>query len=102
MTKAKEMFLLGEWFSAQDAKELGLVIDVMKPEDLMPRAMAVAEKLAKKDPFAVSRSKKLINSHVYKAMDQVMDDENDAIMEVVMAMMQKQKAQKKLKKKSKL
>jgi enoyl-CoA hydratase/carnithine racemase len=83
MTKAKYMFFLGEWFSAEDAKEMGLVVEVFSPEQLMPQTIAVAEKLAKKDAFAISRCKKLVNSHAYKLMDDVMDAENDAILETI-------------------
>ncbi len=46
--------------------DFGLCVFVL---DLcLSQVMEVAEKLARKDPFAISVSKKLMNSHVYKVM----------------------------------
>merc|ERR1712196_56384 len=39
MTRAKSLMLVGNWFSAQEAKEMGLLLEVTDPEKLMLRAM---------------------------------------------------------------
>ena len=35
---------LGDWFSAQDAKKMGLVNQIYKQIDLMPEVMKIAER----------------------------------------------------------
>ena len=44
MARAKEIMFLGDWFSAQDAKEMGLVNQVYKQIDLMPKVMKIGKK----------------------------------------------------------
>ena len=41
---AKEIMFLGDWFSAQDAKKMGLVNQIYKQIDLMPEVMKIAER----------------------------------------------------------
>jgi enoyl-CoA hydratase/carnithine racemase len=43
---AKEMMLTGRIWSADEAQQLGLVREVVAPEDLMPRAIALAAEIA--------------------------------------------------------
>lgn len=43
---AKEMMLTGRIYSAAEAKDLGLVRHVVEPEELMPRAISLAEEIA--------------------------------------------------------
>jgi len=76
MTRAKNMMMVGEWFSAQEAKDLGLLLEVTEPDKLMPRAMELATGLAKKSPDALRLSKQLMNSHLRKSLEEVMDEEN--------------------------
>ncbi len=56
------MSLLGgaERMSAARAFELGLVGDVVPKEELMPRALALAEKIAECSPAALMASKRSI------------------------------------------
>lgn len=44
---ALDLLLSGRTFYAEEARELGLVKDVFAPEDLMPRALAYAEDMAR-------------------------------------------------------
>ena len=76
MARAKEMILLGEWFSAHKALELGLCNAVVEPEELLPRALEVAEKLAKVDPFVVSKIKQLMNAELRSKLDRVISRES--------------------------
>merc|ERR1711988_749053 len=59
MTRGKHMMMVGDWFSAEEAKEMGLLLEVTTPENLMPRAMEMAKDLASKNPDALRLSKKL-------------------------------------------
>lgn len=44
--RAKEMMLTGRIWSAEEARDLGLVREVVEPEELMPRAIALAAEIA--------------------------------------------------------
>lgn len=83
MTRAKKMMMMAEWMSAAEAKEMGLVLEVLPPEKLMPRALEMAEVLAKKNPNTLRLIKRLMNHHVRKHIDEVMDEENRTIMEAL-------------------
>lgn len=54
---ASYLYYTGDTFSAAQAKELGLVSEVVADEQLLPRAMAVARRIALVPPFAVEMTK---------------------------------------------
>lgn len=55
--RAMEMLLVGDPFSAQEALAMGLLNDVVPARELMPRARALAAKLAANGPLAVRKIK---------------------------------------------
>ncbi|HLB29649.1 MAG TPA: enoyl-CoA hydratase-related protein, partial [Dehalococcoidia bacterium] len=57
--RALEMMYTGDVIGAQEALELGLVNRVVPHEELMPTALALAEKLAKGPPLALGYTKRL-------------------------------------------
>lgn len=57
--RAKELALTGRRVSADEAYEIGLVNHVYPAEELMPRAMALAEELAAKPRLALFEAKRL-------------------------------------------
>lgn len=60
--KAKELILTGEIIGAEEARAIGLVNKVVeRPEDLMPAAMEIAQKIMAKGPVAVGLAKAAIN-----------------------------------------
>jgi len=59
---ANEFLLLGKKFSAVEAQKAGLVGEVVKHEELLPRAFAVAKQLANSPPESLLESKKLIRN----------------------------------------
>ncbi len=60
--KAKELIFTGDIISAQEAKDIGLINQVVdEPEELMETAMAMAKKIISKGPVAVSLAKAAIN-----------------------------------------
>ena len=56
---AMELLLIGERVSAQRAKEMGLVREVVPHEDLMPAAKRLAERLLLSAPLAVRATKEV-------------------------------------------
>ncbi|MDP2275544.1 MAG: enoyl-CoA hydratase [Archangium sp.] len=58
--RAAEILLLGEPIDAQKAWALGLVNEVMAPDQVLPKALETARKLADKAPNALKLSKALM------------------------------------------
>lgn len=61
MGKAKELIYTGKMVGAEEAKEIGLVNQVVSPETLLEEAMKMATTIAANAPLAVSYSKSAIN-----------------------------------------
>ncbi len=55
--KALEILMIGDTFTAQEALEMGMLNDVVPREQVMPRALELAEKLAANGPLAVQKIK---------------------------------------------
>ncbi|MCG9697480.1 enoyl-CoA hydratase [Shewanella sp. Isolate11] len=70
-TKAAELLLLGDSFNADDAKQMGLVNQVLPNDTLFDYAIAQATKLAKQPPEALQATKKLINYDVELVREQM-------------------------------
>lgn len=58
---AKRIILTGDHVSAQTAKDIGLVIDVVPHDQLLPKAMELAERIALVPPLAVRFNKRMID-----------------------------------------
>ena len=58
---AKQYIYTGAMFDAAEAYRIGLVNVVTKPEELIPTAEAMVQKILKKSPLAVSSAKDAIN-----------------------------------------
>ena len=58
---AKYLSMLGEPISAQEAKDLGLVLKVVAHEQLLEEAFALADKLASKPQMAIRYAKSVYN-----------------------------------------
>lgn len=71
--RAAELLLLGEPFSAQTAKEIGLVTEVVPEEVLLETALAQAKKLAQKPAASVRLTKQLMKRSFAAAMAQQME-----------------------------
>ena len=63
--KANEMIFSGDFYTAQQAKEMGLVNRVYAAEELLTEAKKLANTIASRAPIAVAKAKKSI----YKGMD---------------------------------
>jgi enoyl-CoA hydratase/carnithine racemase len=58
--RASEVFLLSEMISAERARELGIVNQVVDPSELEALALSVCRRLGQKAPGAVRRTKELL------------------------------------------
>ncbi|ATB33721.1 enoyl-CoA hydratase-related protein [Melittangium boletus] len=58
--RAKELVFTGERLDAAKAKEIGLVLDVLPADQLLPHCKAVVGKLLKNGPLAISQAKRVI------------------------------------------
>ncbi len=61
LSNAKRLFLLAETVGAEELLRLGYLDEVLAPEDLMPRAKALATRLAGNAPLAVQGTKLSLN-----------------------------------------
>lgn len=61
MGKAKELVLTGDHISAQEAKEIGLVDQVVPKDELDEAVEKLCQKLASKSPIALAMGKEAIN-----------------------------------------
>lgn len=57
---ANRWILTGDTFSAEEAQRYGIVQDLYPPEELLPQALAMAERIALRGPLAVAAVKRLI------------------------------------------
>ncbi|NMO19713.1 enoyl-CoA hydratase/isomerase family protein [Pyxidicoccus fallax] len=60
--RAKELIFTGERIDAAKAKELGLVLEVLPAEGLLPHCREVAAKILKNGPLAIAKAKKVIEA----------------------------------------
>ncbi len=58
--RAAELTLTGRLVKAAEAKEMGLLLDVVEPDELIPRARALAADIATKPPQTVRFTKRLL------------------------------------------
>lgn len=59
--KAKEWLMTGDWLSAQDAKQYGMVNQVFSAETLMENALDLAQRIANKGSFVLKAVKESVN-----------------------------------------
>jgi len=70
MARAKEMLFTGDGIKAAQAKEWGLVREVVTEAGLMPAAMKLAEHVASLPPQALRRSKQLIRDAATQTLEE--------------------------------
>lgn len=59
--KAMQLILTGDMINAAEAHRIGLVDEVYPPEELMNKAMEMAQTIASKGPIAITLAKECIN-----------------------------------------
>jgi enoyl-CoA hydratase/carnithine racemase len=74
MLRARRHLLTGDPLSAEDAHAMGLVTDLVDtPEEVLPAAMALAERIAALPPLAVQLTKRALNRRTLERADEVLD-----------------------------
>ena len=72
--RAFEMLVLGETFSAERARQAGLVNDIVAADALEAKAISVAERLATKPPEALALSRRLLKGDVAEISERVAEE----------------------------
>ncbi|NML36651.1 enoyl-CoA hydratase [Chitinophaga sp. G-6-1-13] len=67
--KATELMMTGDMLTATEAQAWGLVNHVVKLEELLPKAIAILQKIQTKAPLAIARVVKCVNAAVDKDVD---------------------------------
>jgi len=62
--QARDLLLTGRLFGADEALRIGLISEVVAPENLMPRARALAATLMQNSPASLRATKQLLTDHV--------------------------------------
>jgi enoyl-CoA hydratase len=58
--KAMEIMLLGDEISAEEAHRIGFVNEIVEPAALLPRALEIADRLARNSPIALRKIKEAV------------------------------------------
>jgi len=74
LEKALKMSLFSEIYPAQQARELGLVTEVVPDRELIVRARQWAERLAAGPPIAIRITKRMIYKQLTMALDNALED----------------------------
>ncbi|HET9769274.1 MAG TPA: enoyl-CoA hydratase-related protein [Acidimicrobiia bacterium] len=64
LARAKEMVMLGDLMSAEEAERYGMVWKVVDDDQLIPEAIGLAQKLGKKAPLALGMAKAVLRACV--------------------------------------
>jgi len=67
--RARDLLLTGRLFGAEEALRLGLVSEIVPPEDLMKRARELAALLMENSPMSLLATKRLLTDHARAELD---------------------------------
>ncbi len=73
LQRAKEIMFSAREIGAAEAKELGLVLEILEPEALLPRAMELARSLARASPTALAITKDALNGALENDLDSLLE-----------------------------
>ncbi len=74
------MSLFSEVYPAEEARQLGLVTEVVPDDELLPTARAWAERLAAAPPIAVRITKRMMVKQQTMSLDNALEDAAMAVM----------------------
>ncbi len=77
VAKAKELIFTGKMITGEEAEKIGLVNQVVEPENLMEKTYEMANQILKNAPLAVKYSKMAINRSLETHLDAGIESEND-------------------------
>jgi methylglutaconyl-CoA hydratase len=67
--RARDLLLTGRIFGAEEAHKLGLVNEIVAPEQLMSRALELANQLMENSPASLQATKKLLSGYTREQLD---------------------------------
>jgi methylglutaconyl-CoA hydratase len=67
--RARDLLLTGRMITAAEAKELGLVNEIVEPNRLMDRAKELAAVLIEASPSSLTRAKRLLTASASRTID---------------------------------
>jgi methylglutaconyl-CoA hydratase len=67
--RARDLLLTGRIFGAEEAHKLGLVNEIVAPEQLIQRAQELARQLMENSPTSLQATKKLLSSYTREQLD---------------------------------
>jgi methylglutaconyl-CoA hydratase len=67
--RARGLLLTGRLLSAEEAHRLGLVTEIVSPDQLMPRALELAAQLMENSPASLRTTKRLLSSYSKDQLD---------------------------------
>jgi methylglutaconyl-CoA hydratase len=67
--RARDLLLTGRLFGAEEAHRLGLVNEIVAPDQLMPRALQLAAQLMENSPASLASTKRLLSSYSKEGLD---------------------------------
>ena len=76
--RAKELIFTGDTIDAAKAKEIGLALEVLAPERLLPHCKEVAARIAKRGQLAVGQAKRVIGYGADLSLDAACELERQA------------------------
>ena len=80
MTRAKELLLLGRFFSGADAALWGLCNEAVPAKEVLGRARELAAEVALKAPVSVALAKRLMQQAGRQSVAAAMSDEAEALL----------------------
>jgi 2-(1,2-epoxy-1,2-dihydrophenyl)acetyl-CoA isomerase len=73
LQRGLELMMTGRRFTAQEAKEYGIVLDVVPADQLMGRAMQLATEIAKGPPLGLAATKRLVYQNEFDDLARVQE-----------------------------
>ncbi|MBC7529984.1 MAG: crotonase, partial [Oligoflexus sp.] len=73
--KAREMIFTGNFYSAQDLKDVGIVAKVCAPDALLSEAETMAATIATRSPIGIAAAKNAINKGFDRLLSEGLDVE---------------------------
>ena len=78
LQRAKELFYSARTVDAQEAKSLGIVMDIYPQDHLLPRALEMAKMMAEMSPVAFPLTKKIMDQSFDLSSDDMLNKEAQA------------------------
>lgn len=79
--RAAEILYTARWIAAEELKEVGLALDVVAPEEVLPRTLELAARIAAMPPLSVQHTRALTREPLQMEIFQALQREGEAFRE---------------------